>query len=94
MSATLRFSASGGSLFENVCGRMVERDPFEIRRNAEQWSREGLEHQKRGNHRLARLLAADALGAELALSVWREQRRAACGVDPFKHAYPVFTHDH
>lgn len=81
---TLRFTAQGGSLFENVAGRMIPRDPYELRASAEQWARDGLEHQRRGNRPLARLYGADALAAELALSLWAEQRKAATGRDPFE----------
>ena len=72
-----RFYASGGTLLENVAGRMVQRDPDAVRAQAERWSRDAVAADMRDNHALARIIARDALAATLALSVLDAWRRAA-----------------
>lgn len=81
--STLRWAAMGGSIFENVCGRMIVRDPIELRRTAEQWMREAVALEESDFPR-AKLYARDAFQAQLALSLWEQQRKASGAIDPFK----------
>lgn len=78
-----RWVAQGGSLIEHVAGRWIERDPYELRRWAESWSRDALAFEHTDLPR-ARLYARNADEALWALSVWALQRKAATGRDPFE----------
>lgn len=74
---TLRFFATGGSLFENIARRVIERDPQEMRSRMEEWGRQAIYFEQRGDIARAKIYAHDSLEVQLALSALELQRKAS-----------------